>query len=115
MRRVAWRIGGCLAGVLVTVLGVFLARQGLDRADKLASIVGLFVGIAGLVVALYSAWLAKAAAQRPSALGGSLPDGVAPGHIASVDGGRQSVANSRIDGSNIQIGAAGRDVHISDD
>jgi hypothetical protein len=31
-------------------IGLFLQRRGLDEADKLASVVGLFVGIAGLAV-----------------------------------------------------------------
>jgi hypothetical protein len=115
MRRLVWRIGCGFAGLLVTALGVLLARQGLDRADKLASIFGLFVGLAGLVVTVYSAWLAKTAAQAPSSPSNSPRGGVAPGRTAHVDGGGQSVTNSRIDGSNIQIGAAGGDVRIDRD
>lgn len=40
------------AGMLVTGLGAFLAVQGLDRADKWASVFGLFVGLAGLGLAV---------------------------------------------------------------
>jgi hypothetical protein len=45
MRRWVVAIAG---GVLVAALGTFLALQGLDKADKWASVVGLFVGLAGL-------------------------------------------------------------------
>jgi hypothetical protein len=34
-------------------LGIYLARVGLDDADKLASVIGLFVALAGLAVAVY--------------------------------------------------------------
>jgi hypothetical protein len=42
-------------GVLVVGLGTILAIQGLDKADKWASVLGLFVGLAGLGLAVAGA------------------------------------------------------------
>lgn len=49
---------GVLVGVVVTVLSatglaIYFARVGLDRADKLASVLGTFVGLVGLAMAAY--------------------------------------------------------------
>ncbi|WP_182876871.1 hypothetical protein [Microbispora sp. H10670] len=58
------------AGVAVAALaglGVYLSRVGLDKADKLASVVGLFVGLAGLGVAVYGL-----VAERGSGGGGGV-------------------------------------------
>jgi uncharacterized membrane protein len=85
-----------LAGLLVglALWGFFLAKQGLDRADKWSSVVGMFastlLGVAGLVMG----WLGLRNAAGSSSAG--------PG---------QSVAGSTIGRDNIQIGTA-RDVNI---
>ncbi|GAA0961289.1 hypothetical protein [Actinocorallia libanotica] len=42
-----------LAGGAATVLIAYLAGAGLDRADKIASVCGLFIGLCGLGLALY--------------------------------------------------------------
>ncbi|MFF8912841.1 hypothetical protein ACF08M_05810 [Streptomyces sp. NPDC015032] len=47
----AW-VGGVVAGAALVGLAVYLAAVGLDAADKSASVAGLFVAIAGLVVAV---------------------------------------------------------------
>jgi hypothetical protein len=44
-----------LAGLVLLALGVVFVIVGLDRADKIASIVGAVSGLAGLVVALIGA------------------------------------------------------------
>jgi hypothetical protein len=76
--------------------GVFLASQGLDKADKWSSVVGLFVatllGVAGLVLG----WL------------GLRQSG---GGTRSVAGGGQLISDSTIGGDNINIGRA-RDVNL---
>jgi hypothetical protein len=55
-------------GVAVAVLGGFLAAAGLDDADKWASVIGLFVALAGLGLSGYGLMLA-----RRCLLGGSRP------------------------------------------
>ncbi|MEU7134759.1 hypothetical protein [Streptomyces sp. NPDC046261] len=51
-----WWLGGLLSGLALIGLGVFLVVQGLDRADQIASVLGLFVGLAGLGLAAYGAF-----------------------------------------------------------
>ncbi|GAA1867402.1 hypothetical protein [Asanoa iriomotensis] len=76
--------------------GIFLATQGLDKADKWSSVVGLFVsaalGVAGLVIG----WLGLRQAG---------------GGTRSVQGGGQLISDSTIGGDNINIGRA-RDVNL---
>ncbi len=53
-RRVVGWGGGVIALATMLVLALYLASAGLDKADKLASVLGLFVGLAGLAAAIYS-------------------------------------------------------------
>ncbi|BCY10698.1 hypothetical protein [Actinoplanes sp. L3-i22] len=55
------------AAVLLAGLGVFLIRAGLDRADKLASVLGLFLNIAAIVLTVLG--LRGGAATGPPAGG----------------------------------------------
>ena len=49
-RRSGWIWGGRIAAVVVlTGLAVYLASVGLDKADKLASVLGLLVAVVALV------------------------------------------------------------------
>ena len=49
-RRSGWIWGGRIAAVVVLAgLGAYLASVGLDKADKLASVLGLLVAVAALV------------------------------------------------------------------
>jgi hypothetical protein len=73
-------------GVLVAGLGMFLAVQGLDRADKLASVLGLFVGLAGLALAVVGA-----VGARQRAGGQSVTDSTIGGGVAQIHGVRGSV------------------------
>jgi hypothetical protein len=50
--RVQVWAGAGIAVAALTGLVVYFARVGLDEADKLASVIGLFVAVAGLVVAI---------------------------------------------------------------
>lgn len=53
--------------MLLVGLGIFLFRAGLDAADRWASVLGAFLNIAGLMVAVYSAvWTRRAAAAARS-------------------------------------------------
>ncbi|UBU18089.1 hypothetical protein [Nonomuraea gerenzanensis] len=51
-RVLVWA-GAVIAVAALAGLGVYLAGVGLDEADKLASVIGLFVAVAGLGVAAY--------------------------------------------------------------
>lgn len=51
-RVLVWA-GAVIAVAALVGLGVHLARVGLDEADKLASVIGSFVAMAGLAVAVY--------------------------------------------------------------
>jgi hypothetical protein len=73
-------------GVLVAGLGAFLAVQGLDKADKWASVLGLFVGLAGLGLAVAGAF----GARRHDG-GQSVTDATIGGGVAQVRGVRGSV------------------------
>ncbi len=68
-------------GVLVAGLGVFLVVQGLDNADKWASVFGLLVGLAGLGVAVFGA-----VGARPATGGQSVADSVVGGGVHQVRG-----------------------------
>ncbi|WP_346041681.1 hypothetical protein [Actinomadura chokoriensis] len=53
-RALVWS-GGGVAAAAAAGLGWYFAAVGLDKADKLASVTGVFVGLAGLCVAFYGA------------------------------------------------------------
>ncbi|MEV6802992.1 hypothetical protein AB0M91_32310 [Micromonospora rifamycinica] len=63
-------------GVLVAGLGTFLAIQGLDKADKWGSVLGLFVGLAGLGLAVAGAVGARRQAGGQSVTGSTIGGGV---------------------------------------
>ncbi|WP_254876719.1 hypothetical protein [Verrucosispora sp. NA02020] len=73
-------------GLLVAGLGAFLTVQGLDDADKWASVLGLFVGLAGLGLAA-----AGAAGTRRQARNQSVVNTVVGGGVTQVRGVRGSV------------------------
>ncbi len=117
-RRLVLVAGMLVLGGVAAGLGVFLARQGLERADKSASVVGAFIGLAGLAVAVYSAWLARLAtlASQQVRLATSAADqqtATSTGDAPPVGG--QWVSGSVIGGDNIQIGSGGRDIQIDRD
>jgi drug/metabolite transporter (DMT)-like permease len=89
------------AGAGLIVLGIYFSRIGLDRADKTASVIGAFSGLAGLALAAYGVVLARREHRTvPSPTAGAV---------------EQSVSNSVVGRDNIQIGNAGRDVTIRRD
>ncbi|WP_157440127.1 protein kinase domain-containing protein [Actinokineospora inagensis] len=75
--RVVRAVAVVVVGVGVTVLGFFMARQSLEQSDRWASVLGLFVNVAGLVVAGVGVW---AGWPRPGPKVGDLAGrlGVAP-------------------------------------
>ncbi|NJP92138.1 hypothetical protein HCN51_22175 [Nonomuraea sp. FMUSA5-5] len=76
-RMLVWG-GAVVAAVALAALIVYFVRVGLDNADKLASVIGLFVAVAGLAVAVYGL---RSQPQQPD-------DAAKPGTSASASGTR---------------------------
>ncbi|MET8140889.1 hypothetical protein ABZU32_11325 [Sphaerisporangium sp. NPDC005288] len=61
-------------GLVMVALGVALPMAGLDDADKYASVLGAFTGVAGLALSAYGVVLARRApAEAPAQEGPSPP------------------------------------------
>jgi len=73
-------------GVMTAGLGAFLAVQGLDKADKFSSVFGLFVGVAGLGLAISGAVGVRRQASGQSVTGSSIG-----GSVTQVRGVRGDV------------------------
>ncbi|MBO4161430.1 hypothetical protein JQN83_11490 [Micromonospora sp. MMS20-R2-23] len=86
--RLRGRAVAIAVGVLVVGLGGFLAVQGLDKADKWASVFGVFVGLSGVALS------------------------VAVGVRARREAGGQSVTGSTIGGGVTQVRGVGGSVRI---
>jgi hypothetical protein len=92
-RVLAW-VGGVAAGAAVAGLGVYFAVAGLGKASELAGVAGVFIGLAGLVVAVY---------------------GVRQAHrdaVTSSEAGGQSVVRSSAGGGITQVHRAGGSVRV---
>ncbi|CAL9645350.1 hypothetical protein SUDANB95_06426 [Actinosynnema sp. ALI-1.44] len=90
--RWLWVVGG----LVVVAVGVGVVLLGLEKADQVASVVGALAGVAGLAVALYG--LRRTTTPTP-----------APAPAATVT---NTVENSTVHGSNVQIGSAGGNVEV---
>ncbi|MEU8377958.1 hypothetical protein [Streptosporangium sp. NPDC048865] len=64
-RVVKW-VGGALFLGAAIGMGVYFLRIGLAKADQAASVVGAFVGVAGLALAVYGTLTARRADAAPS-------------------------------------------------
>ncbi|MEV7802461.1 hypothetical protein AB0O28_05895 [Microbispora sp. NPDC088329] len=67
-RILTWA-GGIAALGAGAALAVYLSSVGLDKADKLASVIGLFVGLAGLAVAVWGLLPTRRQETTPPASG----------------------------------------------
>jgi hypothetical protein len=65
--RVAKWAGGALTAAAAGGLGVYFTAVGLDKADKLASVIGAFIGLAGLALAAYGTITDRRPDQPPPA------------------------------------------------
>jgi hypothetical protein len=131
-------LGG--GGAIVAAAATFLAFQGLEDADKWASVLSFFVGFAGLVVAVFGLLPEKRPAPAQSVTGSTIgggvtqvhgvrgnlrigsppaaprasgPDDARPPRPASETTGRQSVAGSDVKGSLNQISEVGGDAEVN--
>ncbi|MFE2867855.1 hypothetical protein [Embleya sp. NPDC059259] len=72
-----------VAGLGAVGLGVFFAVAGLEDADKLASVIGVFVGLVGLGLSVYGIVLARRSPPSPGPTG----LGAAVGSVRNVFSG----------------------------
>lgn len=73
LRPVPTWVGACAIGVTLAGLGGYFAAIGLDEADRLASVVGSLVGIAGLGLSGYGLLLTRRVPSGPSGETASTP------------------------------------------
>lgn len=81
--RKLWVLG---AGLIAAAIGTVFFVIGLDAADKVSSGAGLFVGLAGLAVAVYGVVLARSPAPSPASGTTSPPSETALPATASASG-----------------------------
>lgn len=96
-RRVLVWVGAGLVMAALAGLGVYFAVVGLDKADKWASVIGVFVAISGLVVAIAGLFTDR----HNSSSGGSGGGQASPRVSAS---GERSVAIGGDNSGNISTG-----------
>lgn len=78
-----WMLLLLIGGAVITGLGVFMAAAGLDDADKWASVLGLFVALAGLGLSGYGLVVARRQRQ-----GQTVADSIGRGGVTQVRGVR---------------------------
>ncbi|WP_214324614.1 hypothetical protein [Nonomuraea sediminis] len=98
-RVLVW--GGAVVAVAALVgLGVYFAKVGLEEADKLASVIGVFVALVGLGVAVYGLRVDR---NLGSGDGQDAPRVSASGERSIAIGGANSgIASTGDDTTNIQ-------------
>jgi len=82
-----------VGGLILLGLGAYFVVVGLDRADKIASVIGAFVGLLGLCLSGYALVLTRR----------GLPQ--SPSH-------RQTVARSTVGGDVLQVRGVGGSVRL---
>lgn len=75
-RVLKWSGGALTAGAAIG-MGVYFTVVGLDKADKLASVIGAFIALAGLTLAAYG----TVTARRPDSPQQPLPAERTPGAV----------------------------------
>ncbi len=85
--------GGLLTLVTAAVMGAYFAEVGLDKADKLASVIGAFIAFAGIVLAVYGTVTAGP--------GRSAGPGKEPGAPSDTGNVHNEILKSPISGSKI--------------
>ena len=119
--RVLKWAGGLVAVAALVALGGYFAAVGLDKADELASVIGVFVAVVGLAVTAYG----MVADRRAAGGGQGAGRAAAPGErsitigrdntgIASTGDGAINVQQQAKASGNGRIYQAGRDMTIND-
>ncbi|MBB2746154.1 UNVERIFIED_ORG: hypothetical protein FHR35_006017 [Microbispora rosea subsp. rosea] len=85
LTRVLTWAGGIAALGAGSALAVYLSMVGLDKADKLASVIGLFVGLAGLVVGVWGVLLTRQEPPAPASGAGTVDNAVDNAADSAVD------------------------------
>jgi hypothetical protein len=104
---VRWtRVTGWVAAVIFVGLGVLFLIVGLDRADKVASVVGALSGVLGLGLAGYGFVQGRRPAVTPRADRGQEVTGTKAGNVHQVLG-KQRIAVHRKDLAAPESGGGG--------
>ncbi|WP_433187841.1 hypothetical protein [Actinoallomurus sp. CA-150999] len=119
--------GGLIAVAALVALGAYFVAVGLDKADKLASVIGVFVAVVGLAVSVYGMAADRRAAGGGQATGGGQAAGQATASgersiaiggdntgIASTGDGAINVRQQATASGNGRIYQSGRDMTIND-
>ncbi|WP_174551784.1 hypothetical protein [Herbidospora mongoliensis] len=112
MRRRVLIWGGIAVAMVAAIgLGVYLSRVELAEADQLASVIGVFVALAGLGVALYGLLAGRSgggvdAAAEDSGDGQTRPNVTASGERSVAIGGDNSgIVSTGDNARNVQMNA----------
>jgi hypothetical protein len=85
-RVLAWA-GGAIAVAAAGGLAAYFAVAGLGRATDVASVVAMFIGLAGLAVSIYGLYQARREPARSSAGAGQTVTGSAvAGNVTQISG-----------------------------
>jgi hypothetical protein len=95
-RMLAWA-GAGIALAAAAGLGAYFAVAGLGKASDVASVITMFIGLAGLAASVYGIYQARRDTPR-----------------SSEEGGDQMVADSTVAGNVTQIRGVTGDIHIGD-
>ncbi len=121
-RRVLIWGGIAVAGAAAIGLGVYLSRVELAEADQLASVIGVFIALAGLAVALYGLLAGRSAGGSSGGAGGGAHDGADAAAKDSGDGqtrpdvtasGERSVAIGGDNSGIVSTGDSARNVQMN--
>ncbi|MFF2554895.1 hypothetical protein ACFVUS_28095 [Nocardia sp. NPDC058058] len=82
-RRMVGVVAGLIGVAILVGLGIYLARIGLDDADKVASVIGAFCGLISVGIALV-AFFPRPSTPAPSS-GGNTIMGTVHGHVVQAD------------------------------
>ncbi|WP_182897168.1 hypothetical protein [Microbispora sp. H10830] len=96
LTRVLTWAGGIAALGAGSALAVYLSMVGLDKADKLASVIGLFVGLAGLVVGVWGLLLTRQEPPAPASGAGAVDNPVDNPVDSPVDNAVDSAVNRAV-------------------
>ncbi|MEU6413917.1 hypothetical protein [Microbispora sp. NPDC046933] len=99
LTRVLTWAGGIAALGAGTALAVYLSSVGLEKADKLASVIGLFVGLAGLAVGVWGLLLThRQEAHAPTSGAATAATAATAGTTGTTGSGVRTTIHNEISG-----------------